>query len=124
MSPWRKAMAEHRTIPDTPKHSIREPLTEKDKRNSPQQPNFKRSPASRMEPIVGASTWALGNQKCTRNKGNLTRNPNTKRTEQKPETAGNTTKPPKCNEDKTPKRGRIETNLKPTNERKERDRSG
>lgn len=26
-----------------------------------------------MEPATGASTWALGSQRCTINKGNLTR---------------------------------------------------
>lgn len=31
--------------------------------------------ARTMEPAIGASTWALGNQRCIVNMGSFTRNP-------------------------------------------------
>jgi len=31
-----------------------------------------------MDPITGASTWALGNQRCTKKSGNFTKKANTK----------------------------------------------
>jgi len=39
----------------------------------PYLPNFNITPASNMEPIKGASTWALGNQICKVYNGDLTR---------------------------------------------------
>lgn len=40
----------------------------------PQPPNFNKTAAKKMDPIVGASTWALGNQICKIKIGNLTLN--------------------------------------------------
>lgn len=42
-------------------------------RKMPKLPSFKRTPARTMEPATGASTWALGNQRCVKNIGVLTR---------------------------------------------------
>ena len=40
-------------------------------RTNPYTPNFKRIPASKTEPIVGASTWASGSQMWKGNNGIL-----------------------------------------------------
>lgn len=39
----------------------------------PYPPSFRRIPARIIEPANGASTWALGNHKCTEYIGNLTK---------------------------------------------------
>lgn len=49
-------------------------------RISPHPPNFNKSPAKIMEPKVGASTWAIGNQKCKPYTGNLTAKESTNQT--------------------------------------------
>lgn len=41
----------------------------------PYPPSFKRMAASTMDPAIGASTWALGSQRCIVNMGSLTKNP-------------------------------------------------
>jgi len=43
-------------------------------KNHPKPPILSRRPAKIMEPETGASTWALGNHKCTLYMGNLTIN--------------------------------------------------
>lgn len=40
----------------------------------PYTPNFSSTPARIMEPAIGASTWALGSQRCIRNIGSLAKN--------------------------------------------------
>jgi len=50
-----------------------EPLN-RDKRNMPYPPNFNNTPAKIIEPVTGASTCALGSQRCTKYIGNLTKN--------------------------------------------------
>ena len=40
----------------------------------PKAPNFNKIAANKIDPIVGASTCALGNQICKKNKGNFTKN--------------------------------------------------
>lgn len=42
-------------------------------RNNPYPPNFNKTPAKIIEPETGASTWALGNHKWTKNIGILTK---------------------------------------------------
>lgn len=42
-------------------------------RNRPYPPSFRRIPARIIDPATGASTWALGNQRWTRNRGSLTK---------------------------------------------------
>jgi len=44
-------------------------------RANPYPPNFSRIAASTIDPAIGASTCALGNQRCTVNMGSLTKNP-------------------------------------------------
>jgi hypothetical protein len=46
-----------------------------DIRARPYPPSFSKIAASTIDPAIGASTWALGNQRCVENIGNLTRNP-------------------------------------------------
>lgn len=43
-------------------------------RANPYPPSFSRIAASTIEPATGASTWALGSQRWTRNSGNFTIN--------------------------------------------------
>ena len=50
------------------------PVKKKWIRIIPYPPNFKRIPAKIIDPETGASTWALGSHKWTRNIGNFTRN--------------------------------------------------
>lgn len=47
----------------------------------PKPPNFNNTPAKIIEPITGASTWALGNHKWNPKQGSLTINPNIKKSE-------------------------------------------
>lgn len=42
-------------------------------RNTPYPPNFNKIAARTIEPATGASTWALGSQRCTENIGSFTR---------------------------------------------------
>lgn len=44
-------------------------------RQIPNPASFNNKAAKTMEPITGASTWALGSHKWTKNIGNLTKNP-------------------------------------------------
>ena len=39
----------------------------------PYPPNLRRIAAKIMEPAMGASTWALGSQRCKRKRGSFTR---------------------------------------------------
>ena len=41
---------------------------------NPCPPNFNNTPAKIIEPVTGASTCALGSQRCTKYIGNLTKN--------------------------------------------------
>lgn len=41
-------------------------------RINPYPPSFSRTAASTIDPAIGASTWALGNHKCSPYRGNLT----------------------------------------------------
>lgn len=43
-------------------------------RMRPYPPSFKSTPAKIMDPLTGASTWALGSHKCTINMGIFTKN--------------------------------------------------
>jgi len=43
-------------------------------RISPYPPSFRSTPAKIIEPPRGASTWAFGSHKCTKNIGNFTKN--------------------------------------------------
>lgn len=43
-----------------------------EKRKRPTPPSFKRTPAKIIDPKVGASTWAIGNQKWSPYIGSLT----------------------------------------------------
>lgn len=43
-------------------------------RINPYVPNFSNIPASTIDPATGASTWALGSQRCVRYMGVFTRN--------------------------------------------------
>jgi hypothetical protein len=47
--------------------------------NNPKDPNLRRMAARRIEPKVEASTCALGNQRCKKQIGNLTKNANANR---------------------------------------------
>lgn len=47
-------------------------LKKERERRRPTPPNFRRIPAKSIEPKVGASTCAIGNQKCKPYKGSLT----------------------------------------------------
>lgn len=51
--------------------------------NKPYDPNLRRRAANKTEPAVGASTCALGSQKCKVKKGNLTKNIKKKKKELK-----------------------------------------
>jgi len=62
ISLWWKDKTDPKTIPRTPSTSTNSCWMYKDNRKSPQHPNFKRRPAKRIDPTVGASTWALGSQ--------------------------------------------------------------
>jgi len=42
-------------------------------RNNPYPPSFNNTPAKIIDPVTGASRWALGNHKCTKNIGNFTK---------------------------------------------------
>lgn len=42
-------------------------------RIAPYPPNFNKIAAKIIDPTTGASTWALGNQRCTAKRGNLTK---------------------------------------------------
>lgn len=44
-------------------------------RANPYPPSFKRIAARTMDPAIGASTCALGSQRCVENIGSFTRNP-------------------------------------------------
>lgn len=44
----------------------------KDVRTSPYPPSFRRIAARIIEPATGASTWALGSQRWTKNNGSFT----------------------------------------------------
>jgi len=46
-----------------------------DIRARPYPPNFSRIAANTIDPAIGASTWALGSQRCVENIGSLTKNP-------------------------------------------------
>ncbi len=50
-------------------------------------PSFSRTPASRTEPAVGASTWASGSQVCNGTSGTLTAKPANNATKTQPCTA-------------------------------------
>ena len=52
----------------------RPPLNKGFSKNHLNPPNFSSNPAKIIEPVNGASTWALGNHKCTPYMGNLTKN--------------------------------------------------
>lgn len=41
--------------------------------HAPYVPTFNKAPARAMEPTMGASTWALGSQRCTKNIGVFTK---------------------------------------------------
>lgn len=43
-------------------------------RANPYPPNFSSTAANTIDPATGASTWAFGSHKCTRNSGSLTMN--------------------------------------------------
>lgn len=43
-------------------------------RANPYPPSFSNTAARTIDPATGASTWALGNHRCTRNSGNFTMN--------------------------------------------------
>lgn len=45
-------------------------------RRSPYPPSFRRIAARAIEPATGASTWALGSQRCRPYRGDLARNAN------------------------------------------------
>lgn len=47
-------------------------INSQDIRRSPYLPNFNKMPAKIIDPATGASTWALGSHKCTRNRGIFT----------------------------------------------------
>jgi hypothetical protein len=44
-------------------------------RHTPYPPSFRRIAAKIILPAIGASTWALGSQRCDRNIGSFTKNP-------------------------------------------------
>lgn len=46
-------------------------------RINPYPPSFNNNPARIMEPAIGASTWAFGNQRCSVNRGSFTMNAST-----------------------------------------------
>jgi len=62
ISLWWKDRIEPITIPRILRDSMTINFKKNDNRNSPQHPNLRSSPARRMDPTVGASTWALGSQ--------------------------------------------------------------
>lgn len=43
-------------------------------RANPYPPSLSSTAASTMDPATGASTWAFGSHKCTKNSGNFTMN--------------------------------------------------
>ena len=43
-------------------------------RANPYPPSFSRTAARTIDPATGASTWAFGSHRCTKNSGNLTIN--------------------------------------------------
>lgn len=55
----------------------------KDRRTIPYPPNFSKMPAKIIDPDTGASTCALGNQRCNPNMGNFVKNAKTKKTVKK-----------------------------------------
>jgi hypothetical protein len=46
-----------------------------DIRANPYPPSFRRIAANTIDPAIGASTCAFGNQRCVENIGSFTRNP-------------------------------------------------
>merc|ERR1719193_853132 len=50
-------------------------------RIKPKPPNLSNTPARIIEPITGASTWALGNHRWNPKQGSLTKNPKTRNRE-------------------------------------------
>jgi hypothetical protein len=62
ISLWWKDRIDPKTMPRILSDSITINFRKNDNRNSPQQPSLSSSPARRIEPTVGASTWALGSQ--------------------------------------------------------------
>lgn len=56
------ANSEPKIIPNRLIQKIKKQLRNFVKQNNPQPPNFNKIPAKRIEPAVGASTWAFGSQ--------------------------------------------------------------
>ena len=54
--------------------STKEQFIKTEKRHNPSPPSFSKMAAKIMDPVTGASTCALGNQRCTKYMGSLTRN--------------------------------------------------
>lgn len=52
-------------------------------RITPYPPNFSRIAAKIIDPAIGASTWAFGSHKWTMNMGSFTKNPLTRKIENK-----------------------------------------
>lgn len=77
MSVWRRQFSPAITIPHKARAingytmSFERSVNKGLMRTSPYPPSFRRTAARIIEPAMGASTWALGSQRCTPKRGSL-----------------------------------------------------